>query len=434
MQPAILTSYSLGSIAILSTSAVAILNGLSYATLKPSTATPGSGPALELAIVSLHALSCVELVALALLLGNRKTLSDQTPWKTWVCCCISAILLLTTAATAAATAWKTAQSVQVRSRALFISQCVIWAVSIFNQGLFCGFLLIGAIRREDEEEGGWGCRDTEIRYNNYSYPSSAGKWKGKGSRGTPVEVSSLQEPHLRAPPSTPKRSSTISPTAIPKEPAPLSPVKSFTANIGSQVFNRYSGRTLYQPENSRPASIDSVLPSEPHSRREENRDSGHSSHIRSRKIQKLLCSDVKTSLDGLVSSPGGGGGGGPSSPISVSTDFSKPSPVVALNAPVEDQDQNHIHPLFRTGSASPPPTPAPGTTVTASPVAGQTISFEMLGRVRSSNSMYGGERSYGGLFESVGSLDDALEGPEGLAKGLSCCEKGNGLSESPLES
>lgn len=36
----------------------------------------------------------------------------------------------------------------------------------------------------------------------------------------------------------------------------------------------------------------------------------------------------------------------------------------------------HIHPLFRTHSPTPPPTPSPGTVVTASPFAGQIVSTE----------------------------------------------------------
>ncbi|PGH28438.1 hypothetical protein GX50_08825, partial [[Emmonsia] crescens] len=45
--------------------------------------------------------------------------------------------------------------------------------------------------------------------------------------------------------------------------------------------------------------------------------------------------------------------------------------------------EDHIHPLFRSSSPDPPPVTTRGTVVTASPVAGQTISKKALSRIKS---------------------------------------------------
>jgi hypothetical protein len=68
----------------------------------------------------------------------------------------------------------------------------------------------------------------------------------------------------------------------------------------------------------------------------------------------------------------------PSSPISSPINFSRPTSRHRTPS-VED----HIHPLFRTSSPTPPPTATPGTTVTAAPNAGQVISGRTLSRMRS---------------------------------------------------
>jgi len=88
----------------------------------------------------------------------------------------------------------------------------------------------------------------------------------------------------------------------------------------------------------------------------------------------------------------------------------------------------HIHPLFRTHSPTPPPTPSPGTVVTASPFAGQIVSTESAGGPRRRLSV-GSSRpvtpagSRAGSFRSVrrpsalrqqhpGDMDAAEEVPE----------------------
>ncbi|KAL1853829.1 hypothetical protein Plec18167_007183 [Paecilomyces lecythidis] len=47
--------------------------------------------------------------------------------------------------------------------------------------------------------------------------------------------------------------------------------------------------------------------------------------------------------------------------------------------------ESHIHPLFRSDSPCPSPTPSPGTVLTASPAAGQTINTRTVRKIRSSS-------------------------------------------------
>lgn len=387
-----LICYALGTASILSACAAAILNGLCYATSK---SLSSDSPAIELAIVGLHAMSCVELVVLVLLLGRDVSsgLAEWTGFKNGICWCVGTFLFITTAATAGATAWRDSQSTThlERSQPLLLSQCIIWAVSVFNQGLFCGFLLIAASKKEHRHS--WRCsfqEDMEARNS----PSA----KRKGRLLPSLHYDS------RIP---------YSPTNSNATPDEMSPVRSFAANVGSQVLNRYSGGTLFQ-QDSRRSSVDLVSPESPtlcvrkHIRQASHGTCSRRSGSHPRKRQKSH-SEVKRSLDGVILQPSSPGPG-PSSPLTSSptTDPAKPRPS-KRNAPSE----NHIHPLFRTGSASPPPTPAPGTMVTASPVAGQTISAKMLSKVRSSYPVQvNGERSKSPLTESGGSYEEVFQEPE----------------------
>ena len=64
-----------------------------------------------------------------------------------------------------------------------------------------------------------------------------------------------------------------------------------------------------------------------------------------------------------------------------------PLPQPGFSRPASRQrsvsSEDHIHPLFRTCSPSPPPTASSGTTLTAAPLAGQLINSNVLQRMRS---------------------------------------------------
>lgn len=76
-------------------------------------------------------------------------------------------------------------------------------------------------------------------------------------------------------------------------------------------------------------------------------------------------------------------------------------PAPPLRRP-SSSSEAHIHPLFRSHSPTPPPTPSPGTVVTASPFAGQIVATESTGgprRMLSVASSRPGSR--GGSFKSA---------------------------------
>lgn len=69
-----------------------------------------------------------------------------------------------------------------------------------------------------------------------------------------------------------------------------------------------------------------------------------------------------------------------SGPVSRSGTISRSRPGSRSRAP---SSEDHIHPLFRTSSPTPPPSASAGTNVTAAPEAGQLINERMLKRMRS---------------------------------------------------
>ena len=67
----------------------------------------------------------------------------------------------------------------------------------------------------------------------------------------------------------------------------------------------------------------------------------------------------------------------PQSPLPT---FSRPT---MRQRSASSNSEDHIHPLFRSSSPLPPPSPTPGTNVTAAPFAGQFINGRTLSRMRS---------------------------------------------------
>lgn len=379
MHTAVLAYYSLGSASIISTGAVTVLDGICYSTFKPS--SPGS-PAFELAIVGLHGMCCVGLVILAVLLGRdiKSGPPQNTRWKAGIYCSIGAFLFIATAVTAGTTAWRSTQSTMDQSQALLIAQCTMWAVSIFNQGLFCGFLLITLTKQGHCNE--WGCSLPQDPETVQDSPCA------KAKRG-PILPSLDQGPQLQLP----SRNSAAGQDGF-------APVRSFAVSMASRASNRYSGRTLFQRDSAH-SSFDSVSPESPSIRIRPDVQQYTSYDRGSHKWKpQRPHSEIKRSLDSLVLQP---------SPITSPTNAEPTKP----GSTKSNASEHHIHPLFRSGSISPPPMPGPGTTVTASPVAGQTISVQMLNRVRSANSVYvNGTRNQSRLVDRVNSMENFLQDPE----------------------
>jgi hypothetical protein len=72
-----------------------------------------------------------------------------------------------------------------------------------------------------------------------------------------------------------------------------------------------------------------------------------------------------------------------SSPPSSPPNFSRPTSSQRNKAGVHSTMEELVHPLFRTNSPSPAPVAAPGTMITASPMAGQSITPRTVYRMRS---------------------------------------------------
>jgi hypothetical protein len=91
-------------------------------------------------------------------------------------------------------------------------------------------------------------------------------------------------------------------------------------------------------------------------------------------------SDAATAVDWVPSSSGKAG---LSSPPSSPPNFSRPGSSHRNKAVFHSRVDELVHPLFRTNGPNPVPMAAPGTTITASPIAGQAITPQMLNRMRS---------------------------------------------------
>lgn len=353
--------YCLGCASIASTLAVAVLNGLSYASSRSQ--VPDSPP-IGLAIACLHALRFIELVVLILLMGQDIIPGRQlwTRQRTALYCTIGAFLLVTSAVAGGLTAWWNSRTSARASQVLRIPQCSLWAVSMFSQGLLCGFLLILA---------------TTQAHNELTWPLSE---------------------ELEASPntSTPKGRSFQSLTTDPEtEPDELTPVQPALLNVGYLDTSPHFGPTLFQ-RNSMQSSVDSITCESLAPRSEPDtdpvdRDRTSAQTIQSKTVHRYQ-PEITRSLDSplLQANP-------QSSSLASTSDAGS-----TKRASTEQNDgcEKHIHPLFRSGSLNPPPTAAPGTMVTAAPDAGQTISLNTLPRVRSTSSLRTtGRRSRAALLQ-----------------------------------
>ncbi|OOF92233.1 hypothetical protein ASPCADRAFT_153745 [Aspergillus carbonarius ITEM 5010] len=430
----------LGGLTLLSTFIATVLDGMCY-TISRSLSSHVSS--VESAIVSLGAVSCVALASLLLLWvkdikGEAQTQPRSHRAVTYGL--IAAYLSIATGVTAGGIAWSAAQSMAAKTsmapkhQTLLIARCIIWAISVLSQGILGGHFLTTLTKRE-----------------------STTKWSPPAS----------QELEVLSDKASVKDESTVTSTSIASESQRPSaelksntdtvpPIQPSVSNAESQTSNRYSGRTLFQHD-SKQSSLDLQRSYVPHgdctvtpARLEEHPDDqpgcSLGAKLRSEppKIRRSY-SDTKRSLDGLIRQPSSTR----SSPATSSTQLITP----ARPAPpkLKLPDESFIHPLFRSDSASPPPTPMPGTTVIASPAAGQTISVKALNRVRSTRSLRSqAPRSRSPLFDQpLNSIERNTESPEPSGRGspmpsfimaadvrssISRYEKKYDLNESPDES
>ncbi|XRM49015.1 hypothetical protein ABZX51_011910 [Aspergillus tubingensis] len=431
----------LGGTTLLSTFITTILDGMCFTFSRSLSSRVSS---VESAIVSLGAVSCLALVSL-MLLWIKDIKSEPTEQcrnhRAIAYGLIAAYLSVATGVTAGGIAWSAAQSVSAkksvtRHQSLLVARCTIWAISVLSQGILGGYFLTTLARRESTSK--------------WSPPSVSQELEVLSDKASVKDASTVQSSSLASESQRPSADLKTNSDTVP-------PIQPSVSNTESQASNRYSGRTLFQHD-SKQSSFDlqrSYVPhgdstATPATVEEHPVDQAVSAAVGAKlrpeppKIRRSY-SDTKRSLDGLVRQPSSAR----SSPATSSTQLVTP----ARPAPpkLKLPDESFIHPLFRSDSSSPPPTPMPGTTVIASPAAGQTISVQALNRVRSTRSLRSqAPRSRSPLFDQpLNGMDRNTESPEPSGRGspmpsfimaadvrssISRYEKKYDLNESPDES
>lgn len=399
MHAAVLTYYSLGGSSAVLTLIATVLNALCYASSKYTSLNSSSA---DLAFVSLSAVSCIGLIILTLLL-RKDIRTGRRQWKTWktgVYFLTTSYLLITIAFAAGVMAWSDSQLTKkskigdpLRTESLFIARSVIWATSVFVQGLFCGFLLLSLTKEEPEPRDSWARPASEMRSDSSRILSSSLPWLGQNPQRSSVATRPM---------------TTMS--------GKLISFQSGASSVTSRTSNSYSGLTLLQQDASRSSPVLNAPGrrfSEPYPmRRAMSEDSEGMQKFRRSQ------SRINSSLDNLIlqTLPE------TSAPVASPTepDSSKPAPKQ------ETSNEGDIHPLFRPNSPSPPPTPTAGTVLVASPAAGQTITTETLHRMRSSSLLRAnGARSRSSTF-------DRAESPNGIDEQRQSSQQSNENSGSSV--
>ncbi|RAK71589.1 uncharacterized protein BO72DRAFT_391613 [Aspergillus fijiensis CBS 313.89] len=389
-------AHILGGFTLLSTFITTVLDGICYSVSKSLSSHIAS---VESAIVSLSAIDCAVIIVLLFLWVKDVRAEVRAQWRghrAILYVLIAVYLSIATGITAGGIAWSAVQSMTGKTtlthkhQTLMLARCIIWAISILSQGILGGYLLTSLTKRD-----GGGRWSSSLSQELEILPDQA----SVGDKDDVVKSPSiiLESPR----PSTDvKRSCDIVPELQPS-----------ASRTESQNSNRYSGRTLYQ-QDSKQSSFDlqrtHMAGTETTVTRSQTDDPADnptdnptvnpsSMEERSEPLKiRRSYSGAKRSFEGLIRQSSSTR----SSPATSSTHLAAPGRPIPPKLKLTDE--SFIHPLFRSDSASPPPTPMPGTTVIASPAAGQTISVQALNRVRSTRSLRSHvPRSRSPLFEQV---------------------------------
>jgi hypothetical protein len=385
-------AYLLGGISIALNLVASVLHGVCLASSGTSS--------IESISVTLSAASCLLLVALILLRRENirhRSIDRWRQWRTVAYGLIFAYLAISSGVTAGAIVWSTSRltatgnEIRTPSRqlGLYISRSVVWTLSVLSQGLFAGFLLI------DDSHNQYQSSLSQELVLQPDQPSM----KHKSAASGPALTIESRRPSI-------DRKTSCESSLSPNQPA---------TSIASS--HRYSGRTLFQ-EDSKHNSLDLRSPGLGLRSADSNTSR---SRLETRQVERDSCSitaeerqgtrtiqrtpsEIKRSLDSLMLQSASGTSSRASSTTKLDTCRAPGAPKPNL------PDESNIHPLFRSDSPSPPPTPLPGTTLHASHLAGQTISVKTLTRVRSANSLRGHEaRSKSPLFERIGQQGETTE-------------------------
>lgn len=386
--------YSLAGAAVLSAIIVTILNGLVYAALQ---SLPSHTPTTGLAPVLLSTLTCIALLALSLL--THKDVHSDVHWSTLKTSifCFTGVYLLISAISVAGTIATNDLNSSPHHGNIFIARSIFWALSILTQGFYYGFLLVTLARRKP-------CPDWPRSYSQ----------------------------ELKTLPESPQK--VHSPARTLCDPYPE--LKKFNTRRSSlrkypRRSNRFSGgticaestRTKHDSFDTSSSMLSSPSPSpttenmpvqsqtQTHQQKQTqadffaDRDTRPLLRGHSFRSMPSLCheTNIQLSLDSLVQtsptassfaldSPSGSTLTLPETYHTNNYPYATATATVSLpSSPTfssfgSTREQN-IHPLFRSTSPCPSPTPLPGSTVKASPSAGQTITQKTLMRMRSAREL-----------------------------------------------
>ncbi|KAF3391779.1 hypothetical protein F1880_007540 [Penicillium rolfsii] len=394
--------YSLAGAAVISAIITTILNGLAYAALQslPShTTTTGLAPVL------INILTCITLLALSLLV--HKDVHSGIRWSTWktIVFYVTGVYLLISTVSIAGTIASNDLYNSLERRKIFIARSIFWVLSVLIHGLYYGFLLVTMAQPKPGQ-------DWPHSYNQ--------ELKSFSESPEPVRstAQTLGDPYPELKQFDTRRSS------LRKYP---------------RRSNRFSGGTICV-ENTRPkhdsvdtnssSALSSPSPSpttehlpmhtEPQPQSQNDPFADHNTHrfpLRSSSFKSMSSSrrdnNIHLSLDSLVQtsaspaasslaldSPSGSTLTLPetyafyapkssrNTPGMLTSSLSLPSsPLPSPTLTAGSIREQNIHPLFRSTSPCPSPTPLPGSTVKASPSAGQTITQKTLTRMRSAREL-----------------------------------------------
>jgi hypothetical protein len=358
---------------------------------------------IESGVLALSAVNCVALVVAILLwvTGAKRDDIRFYGWRRHVHCIVVVYMAVATGITAGGVAWSMSQLVMAskrmpltpRQHLLMVTRSVVWTLSVLSQGLLGGLLLMMLLAKEAS--------------------------RSRGSSSLSHELDSLRE-HLVV---DYRQESTESQLIVDSRKHSIEQKKSCdglvaaqpsTSSAASSISKRYSGRTLYQhdskhgslelhPQLTYPEFVVMRNKSDGCLNEHDVYTVGADGDTGSHKLQDFRCS-----LDTLRRQ----------SSVRRSTDTSNSlqpeAPCRSGPAKLNLADESNIHPLFRSNSPTPPPTAMPGTTVIASPAAGQTISIKALHRMRSTNSLRSyTPRSRSPLFERIDQADQEMGKKQG---------------------
>jgi hypothetical protein len=332
-------SYSLAGASLLLTFIVTILNGVCYATSKASS---------DVASIILSAVSCVAVISLGLL--HHKNI--QTARLQYICF-TGVYLLIAAAASAGAMAMSPQASV-------FVVRSIFWALSVFAQGLYCGYLAMTLAQEKTNPE--WPRAYSQQLDDVSPSPDYL------PSPPRVCDLSELFEPKRGSLRKYPRRSSRYSDATL----CPSSMKEEKDASIDSSSSSTRSSPspspTMDRPPDNLPDRDTRPLLRGPHS-------------IRSMPSLRRTQANA-ISLDSLVQPA-------VPSPTASTLCLDSPTPSASHSSTWEYNpfDENNIHPLFRSTSPCPSPTFAPGTIVKGSASAGQTITPGTITRMRSARSL-----------------------------------------------